>query len=135
DLFVLLEDSAQQKPNATKRVLSSNEKKAERKRQARALTALAQKQGYLLLSADVPETVKNNFRHWCKQQGYPFITVKPEGTHLATIIVDAGTVSKAFEAQGKLFPGAPQFSSVLSADLQERLVQIVVKYTTQSGAR
>jgi hypothetical protein len=135
DLFELLEDSTQQRSNATKPALSAKEKKAERKRQTRALMVLAQKQGYLLLSASIPQMLKSNFRQWCQQQARLFITVKPEGTQMAAITVDAGTVGKALEAQGKLFPGAPQPSFTSSADLQERLIQIIVKYTTQSGDR
>jgi hypothetical protein len=64
DLFELLEDGTQQRSNATKQALSAKEKKAERKRQMRALMVLAQKQGYLLLSASIPQMLKSNVRQW-----------------------------------------------------------------------
>ena len=120
--------------NSTIQPLLHAEKKAARQKQARELSASAQRQGYLL-SSNIPEAVKNNFRHWCKQQGNPFIIVKSAKKSMVTIIADVSTVSKAFESQGKLFPGALQPSFVLSIYLHERLMQIVATYTIQSDVQ
>ncbi len=114
---------------------SPAETKAERRRREKALTAFAQKQGYLFLSTDISQQVKGNFRSWCKKHGRPLITVRPEGKSMSTIIADAETTSKVFEAQGKLFPGAPQPGFVLSAYLHERLTQIEATYATQSSVQ
>ncbi|MBA2395703.1 MAG: hypothetical protein H0V70_23490 [Ktedonobacteraceae bacterium] len=56
------------------RPLTSTERKAERRKREQMLAASAQQQGYLLLSGDISEAVKNNFRRWCKQQERPSIS-------------------------------------------------------------
>jgi hypothetical protein len=88
--------------------------------------------GYLLLGPDVSNQVLLLVQSKCKKNRRPYITVETRGSQFANIRIDLCTVRGAFDAEGKLFSGAPRPTFAPTDSLRQHLMVLTEQYTVRA---
>jgi hypothetical protein len=70
----------------------------------------------------------------CKKNRRPYISVQQRGAQFASISIELCTVRRAFEAEGKLFSGAPLPTLTPTDEIQQRLTSFAARYSARSEA-
>lgn len=115
--------------------LSRKQRKAQQAQQRKIendLVNQAWQSGHLLLGPDVSSQVQNLVRGKCKKSRRPYITVEAMGSQFANICIDLSTVRSAFDAEGKLFSGAPEPTLVPTDSLRQQLMSLSEQYSVRS---
>jgi hypothetical protein len=119
-------------PAAPQDQLSHKQRKARQRKIENDLVNQAWQSGYLLLSPDVSQQVRVLVQGKCKKNRRPYITVETIGSQFAGICIDLCTVHRAFEAEGKLFSGAPELTFVRAGSLLPQLAGLSERYSIRS---
>jgi hypothetical protein len=90
--------------------------------------------GYLLLGPDVSSQVEVLVQSKCKKNRRPYITVETMGSQFANICIDLCTVRRAFDAERKLFSGAPEPTFAPADSLRQDLILFSEHYCARSEA-
>ncbi|MEO6888025.1 MAG: hypothetical protein ABI456_02970 [Ktedonobacteraceae bacterium] len=85
----------------------------------------------LLSPLNVSHEVRILVQSRCKKQRRPYISVQPVGAQFANICIDVCTIRKAFEAEGKLFSGAPALTFTPTDQLRQRLALLSAHYSVR----
>ncbi|GAC1472364.1 MAG: hypothetical protein PVSMB5_21980 [Ktedonobacteraceae bacterium] len=109
--------------------LTHKQRRAQQRKIENELVEQAWRSGYLLMSPDISNQVPALVQNRCKKNRRPYINVRPVGTQLVSIYIELNTVRKAFEAEGKLFSGAPEPIFTPTDALRERLRIFAEKYS------
>ncbi len=115
----------QQQP--TRKQLRSQERRIENE-----LVEQAWQRGYLLLGPDVSNQVQILVQNRCKKHCRPYISVQKIEPQLANIRIELSPIRKAFEAEGRLFSGAPEPIFTPTDDIRQRLILFATQYSTRS---
>jgi hypothetical protein len=121
-------------PPISQSQLTRKQSRAQERKIENDLINQAWQSGYLLLGPDVNQQVLTLVQSKCKKNRRPYITVQAMGSQFANICIDLCTVRKAFDAEGKLFSGAPGPTFVLTDSLRQRLVLLSEHYSVRSEA-
>jgi len=113
---------------------ASSSQRAQKRQHVDEIVEQAKRQGYVLTTPAVPQQAQNFYRHWCKQQREPAISVEVHGVY-ATLTIDASTAVKGWENAGMIQRGerAPQLA--LTPGMAEQLSQWSTYYLQRSPAR
>ncbi len=112
--------------------LTPKQHKAQQRKIENELVEQASRFGYLLLTPDVTNQVVTLVQSRCKKNRRPYISVQPLGSQFASISIEAGTIRKVFEAEGKLFSGAPEPTFIPTDAIQEKLRGFSEQYSVRS---
>jgi hypothetical protein len=112
--------------------LTRKQRRAQQRKIENDLINQAWQSGYLLLGPDVSNQVLVLVQSKCKKNRRPYITVQTMGSQFANVCIDLCTVLKAFDAEGKLFSGAPAPTLVPTDSLRQRLVLLSEHYSVRS---
>jgi len=106
---------------------SKQQRSQQRKIESR-LVDQAWQRGYLLLEPDVNNQVVQHVQNRCKKSRRPYICVQKMESQFATIQVDLSTIRKIYEAEGKLFSGAPEPNFTPTDEMRQRLTAFSEQY-------
>ena len=101
----------------------------QRSAQQQKLVEQAWQRGYLLLSPEVSAQVPILVQTRCRKNRRPYISVQQEDEQFASVRIDACTVRKAFEREGRLFMGAPFPTFTPTDELRQRLTRLAAQYS------
>jgi hypothetical protein len=113
-------------PQLTRKQIRAKQRKLENE-----LVEQAWKCGYLLLGPDVSNQVLILVQSRCKKNRRPYISVQKTGSQFATIHIELCTIRRAFEAEGKLFCGAPEPTFTPTDEIRDRLTSFSAQYSTR----
>lgn len=119
-------------PPVPQQQLTSKQRRAQQSRLEDELVQQAWQRGYLLLGPAVGTQVPILVQSRCKKHRRPYISVEPRGEQFASISIELCTVCKAFEAEGKLFRGAPLPALTPTDEIQQRLTSFAAHYSARS---
>lgn len=94
----------------------------------------AKRNGYVLETSEVPQQVRDYYRHWCKQERRPAISVEARGAY-ATVTIDVRTAAKGWERAGTIQRGGAWPPLALTPSMEERLLQWPAYYLHRSPAQ
>jgi hypothetical protein len=98
------------------------------------LVGQARQNGYVPTTPAVPQQVQNLYRHWCKQQRQPAISVQVHDVY-ATLTIDARTAIKGWESAGMIQRGDRGPQLALTPGMAEQLSQWTTYYLHRSPAQ
>ncbi|HEX4205629.1 MAG TPA: hypothetical protein VHZ51_15825 [Ktedonobacteraceae bacterium] len=119
-------------PPIPRQQLTRKQRRAQQRRLEDELVEQAWQRGYLLLGPDVGTQVPILVQSRCKKHRRPYISVQQKGAQFASISIELRTVRKAFEAEGKLFRGAPLPAFTPTDEIQQRLTSFAAHYSARS---
>jgi hypothetical protein len=109
--------------------LTRKQRRAKPRQLEQKLVELAWQRGYLLLDPDVGAQVPILVQSRCRKNRRPYISVQLRCEQLASIRIDACTVRRAFEREGKLFTGAPLPTFTPTDEIRQRLTRLAAQYS------
>ena len=119
-------------PPAAKTQLTRKQLRAQQRKLEQKLVEQAWQRGYLLLGPEVGTQVPILVQSRCRKNRRPYISVQQKGEQFASIRIDACTVRRAFEREGKLFTGAPLPTFTPTDELRQRLSRLAAQYSAGS---
>jgi hypothetical protein len=119
-------------PPVPQQQLTRKQRRAQQRKLENDLVNQAWQSGYLLLGPDVSNQVLVLIQSKCKKDRRPYISVETTGSQFANIHIDLCTLRRAFEAEGKLFNGAPEPTFVPTDSIRERLMSFSEHYSVRA---
>ncbi len=119
-------------PPTQQQQLTHKQRKAQQRKIENKLVEQAWQCGYLLLEPDVSNQVLTLVQSRCKKNRRPYISVQKMGSQSANIRIELGTIRKIYEAEGKLFSGAPEPTLVPTDAIRQRLALLSEQYSLRS---
>ncbi len=121
-------------PPVPQQQLTRKQRRAQQRKLENELVERAWQCGYLLLGPEVSNQVPVLVQSRCKKNRRPYISVQKMGSQLANICIELSTIRKAFEAEGKLFNGAPVPTFIPTDDIRQCLTLFSEQYSIRSEA-
>jgi hypothetical protein len=119
-------------PPVPQRQLTRKQRRAQQRKLENELVEQAWRCGYLLLDPDVSNQVLILVQSRCKKNRRPYISVQKTGSQFADIHIELCTIRRAFEAEGKLFSGAPEPTLIPTDEIRQRLMLFSAQYSVRS---
>ena len=95
------------------------------------LVERAKLNGYVIETAEAPQQVRDRYRHWCRQERRPAISVESWGA-CAIVTIDARTAAKGWEDTGTIRKGDVWPQLALTPGMEAQLVQWTAYYLHRS---
>jgi len=98
------------------------------------LVGQAKRNSYVLETSEVPQQVRDHYRHWCKQERRPAISVEAQGA-CATITIDVRTAAKGWESAGTIQRGDVWPQLALTPRMEAQVLQWTAYYLHRSPSQ
>lgn len=119
-------------PPAAQTQFTRKQLRAQQRKREQQLVEQAWQRGYLLLGPEVGAQVPILVQSRCRKNRRPYISVQQRSEQFASIRIDACTVRRAFEREGKLFDGAPLPTFTPTDELRQRMGRLAAQYSAVS---
>jgi hypothetical protein len=112
----------------------ASSRQEKKRQQVDELVEQAKQNGYLIATAETPQQVRDRYRHWCKQERRPAISVEARGA-CATVTIDARTAAKGWEETGTIRNGDAWPQLALTPGMEAQLVPWTAYYLHRSPSQ